>query len=834
MSYYRKLTSLTGLLFSLCSATLAQGPPDVPEDELIVRLQPFPAAPRPGEVVDAVNQGSPVPGGLGLGNPHLAQYLLPARLGGDMKLFYDANPDFPRARLERSVVLHYTNPATAQGIMIALEDNPNVELVEINRPLRLPGAPDGTPPMPASAGEPAAGPVGATGSGTGPCEPELGVIPDDPLFAPPVGDCDPTRYQWGSYAMRLPEAWQYVRGHAKVLVVDTGLETDHPDLRAFGPSGPFPDWFIGGNFRPHLSFSYWHDRCNVGETDPDAQRQAVHGTHTSGIVAATPDNGLGVAGTCWHCPLAMASFNGVQTAQATMSIAAQALTEAADKGTQVATMSFGVYDGCPAPPGQTGSTALCEALDMFTNREIAFAAASGNDLDEVELPGIHADVVAAGAVATGGSHWDRRNQEGCPFPPSLFECGSNYSQDPGIRTLDLAAPGQLVLSTVFTGHGYHTGDPPPPGSDRGCGDQHPTDGDPGNDADGYGACTGTSMSSPYTAGVLALLRTANPLLTRWQLREVLKATASGAGVWDQKLGYGVPDAAAGVEQVQGTVAGEILMNRASPMFRLYSADHDTHLFTTSPQAAVAEIEGVGDRGFTSDPAAALVVGYPSLPGDTNPEARAAFWLFTGPVAPDGTAQSLIPLYRLTRDRFEDIPFCGDGTSETTRASGYSSVAGEIRTFHTAGAFNDGVRYFPEGIEGYLYPTAATPPAGAQQLIRYYDDVRDDWLLLLESEPPPPGYDDTIATSGGAPNGEALGWVLPNVDSDGDGVIDAWEGLLGTDPHNPDTDGDGASDGEEILGYVDPGQWQLTDPLDGVVFFDGFESGDLSAWSDHVP
>ena len=48
MSYYRKLTSLTGLLFSLCSATLAQSPPDVPEDELIVRLQPFPQPRDPG------------------------------------------------------------------------------------------------------------------------------------------------------------------------------------------------------------------------------------------------------------------------------------------------------------------------------------------------------------------------------------------------------------------------------------------------------------------------------------------------------------------------------------------------------------------------------------------------------------------------------------------------------------------------------------------------------------------------------------------------------------------------------------------------------------------
>ena len=163
------------------------------------------------------------------------------------------------------------------------------------------------------------------------------------------------------------------------------------------------------------------------------------------------------------------------------------------------------------------------------------------------------------------------------------------------------------------------------------------------------------MSSPYVAGVLGLLRTANPLLTRWQLRQVLTATASGAGAWDQKLGYGVPDAAAAVERVQGTVGGQLLVNRATPMFRLYSGIHDTHLFTTSPQAAVSEIEGVGERGFASDPVGDPIGGYSSLPGDTDPEARASYWLFTGPVAPDGSAQPLIPLYRLTRDRFEDPP-----------------------------------------------------------------------------------------------------------------------------------------------------------------------------------
>jgi hypothetical protein len=40
--------------------------------------------------------------------------------------------------------------------------------------------------------------------------------------------------------------------------------------------------------------------------------------------------------------------------------------------------------------------------------------------------------------------------------------------------------------------------------------------------------------------------------------------------------------------------------------------------------------------------------------------------------------------------------------------------------------------------------------------------------------------------------------LGDVDSDGDGLTDAEEIALGTDPHNPDTDGDGFSDGVEVL------------------------------------
>lgn len=57
-----------------------------------------------------------------------------------------------------------------------------------------------------------------------------------------------------------------------------------------------------------------------------------------------------------------------------------------------------------------------------------------------------------------------------------------------------------------------------------------------------------------------------------------------------------------------------------------------------------------------------------------------------------------------------------------------------------------------------------------------------------------------------------------IDSDEDGVSDAIEIAIGTDPHNPDTEGDGLNDGEEIYEH-------MTDPFNPDTDDDGLSDGD---------
>jgi hypothetical protein len=102
--------------------------------------------------------------------------------------------------------------------------------------------------------------------------------------------------------------------------------------------------------------------------------------------------------------------------------------------------------------------------------------------------------------------------------------------------ISLAAPGENVFGAIAAG------------SSREYWPRHPL---PGAIAGLYGWSSGTSFSTPEVVGAAALVWAANPALTAQQVAGILKATASGRGRWNPRLGYGVIDVAAAVASARG-------------------------------------------------------------------------------------------------------------------------------------------------------------------------------------------------------------------------------------------------------------------------------------------
>lgn len=288
------------------------GDPSFVPNELIVLLDHGPIVPTPEDVVEALAQRRPVPGDVGIGNPVAARFVISERAGEAARAYLVENPDSPEAILQRYVVLTYPPVVNVDEVAFALEINPNILWVGKNTLAQL--------------------------SVTEPNDP---LFNDNPGGGPPR---PPEQHQWGSYALHLHEAWDYTKGHAYVGIVDTGIDTDHPDLRAFDASGNF----IRGNFRPQLSRDYGYDDDNVDEGQAQGTQTvsfAGHGTHVAGIVGATPNNSLGVAGTCWSCSLLIAKVsrinsNGANTSTPKADVV-EGINGAVGWGAQVLNLSLG-------------------------------------------------------------------------------------------------------------------------------------------------------------------------------------------------------------------------------------------------------------------------------------------------------------------------------------------------------------------------------------------------------------------------------------------------------------------------------------------------------------
>ncbi len=106
-------------------------------------------------------------------------------------------------------------------------------------------------------------------------------------------------------------------------------------------------------------------------------------------------------------------------------------------------------------------------------------------------------------------------------------------------------------------------------------------------------------------------------------------------------------------------------------------------------------------------------------------------------------------------------------------------------------------------------------------------LNDEWALRLDYRGYPVGNQNTFKANSEFEAGVVWTWGAHTPakfsvsggakDSDGDGLTDAEEAVIGTDPYNPDTDGDGLSDYDEVRVYK-------TNPLNPDTDLDGLTDG----------
>ena len=239
-----------------------------------------------------------------------------------------------------------------------------------------------------------------------------------------------------------------------VAVLDTGIDTSHPDLKVAG----------GKN-------------CTlVGRIFGSYKDGHGHGTHVAGTIGAKDDvNGVvGVApgARLWAVQVLNASGAGT-----TSDVICGIDWVTSRAGTiEVANMSLGGSGSEPAASGCSTGDAQHDAICRSVAAGVTYVVAAGNSAVDAagSVPAAYDEVITVSALA------DFNGQPGGGAPASCrsdvddtFADFSNHGAD-----IDLIAPGVCINSTWKSG--------------------------------GYNTISGTSMASPHVAGAAALYKANNP------------------------------------------------------------------------------------------------------------------------------------------------------------------------------------------------------------------------------------------------------------------------------------------------------------------------------------
>ncbi|WP_081735494.1 S8 family peptidase [Paenibacillus gorillae] len=258
------------------------------------------------------------------------------------------------------------------------------------------------------------------------------------------------------------EAWKSVRTQTllTIAVIDTGVDLNHPDLK---------DNLVNG--------------INLVQPNQPPDDDNGHGTSVAGVIAASGNNGTGVAGILWKAklmPIKALDHRGDGTEQEL----GEAILYAVRKQAKIIVLSVGLYRYSPY---------MLDIVDYAESKGALLVAAAGNDgvnlgsKAAVKYPAAYPTVLAVGGAQADGRPDARSN----PGPE-----------------LDLVAPWN-VYTTAVGGR--------------------------------YKKEEGTSMAAPQVAAAAALIWARYPEMKPYQIRELLRQTAKdiGARGFDNQSGYGL-------------------------------------------------------------------------------------------------------------------------------------------------------------------------------------------------------------------------------------------------------------------------------------------------------
>jgi subtilisin family serine protease len=220
-----------------------------------------------------------------------------------------------------------------------------------------------------------------------------------------------------------------------------------------------------------------------------------HGTHVAGTIAATQNNGIGIAGVANNVKI-MAIRTVPDDSDELDSDIVEGFRYAANMGAKVINCSFG-------KSRNENGMAVRDAIDEIGKRYNTLVVASaGNDSNN----------------PFGGCAGWCNNDVRLKYPASfdsenllvVASTTSNGSMssfsNTGVRTVDVAAPGSNIYSTI--------------------------------NGNKYGMASGTSMAAPNTSGVAAMILSYYPDLSATELKEVLMQSVTKVPAFNGMIATG--------------------------------------------------------------------------------------------------------------------------------------------------------------------------------------------------------------------------------------------------------------------------------------------------------